>query len=69
MDYILMNKDTPYALFSCEHDEFGEERAVLREWYTDLRPISLRFYLTPGNKNNVIHAAAQLVMDSLQKAG
>lgn len=33
------------------------------------RPISLRFYLTPGNKNNVIHAAAQLVMDSLQKAG
>ena len=42
MDYILMNKDTPYALFSCEQDEFGEERAVLREWYTDLRPIGLR---------------------------
>lgn len=33
------------------------------------RPVSLRFYLTPGNKNNVIHAAAQLVLDSLQKAG
>ena len=42
MDYILMNKDAPYALFSCEQDEFGEEHAVLREWYTDLRPISLR---------------------------
>ena len=42
MDYILMNKDAPYALFSCEQDEFGEERAVLREWYTDLRPIGLR---------------------------
>ena len=26
MDYILMNKDAPYALFSCEQDEFGEER-------------------------------------------
>lgn len=33
------------------------------------RPVSLRFYLTPGNKNNVIHAAAQLVLDTLQKAG
>lgn len=33
------------------------------------RPVSLRFYLTPGNKNNVIHAAAQLVLNSLQKAG
>ena len=41
MDYVLMNKDTPYALFSCEQDEFGEERAILREWYTDLRPIGL----------------------------
>ena len=42
MDYILMNKDTPCAMFSCEQDEFGEEHAVLREWYTDLRPIGLR---------------------------
>ena len=33
------------------------------------RPISLRFYLTPGNKNNVVHAAAQLVLNSLQKDG
>lgn len=33
------------------------------------RPINLRFYLTPSNKNNVVHAAAQLVLDSLQKAG
>ena len=42
MDYILMNKDVPCALFSCEQDEFGEESAVLREWYTDLRPIGLQ---------------------------
>ena len=42
MDYILMNKDVPCALFSCEQDEFGEESAILREWYTDLRPIGLQ---------------------------
>lgn len=38
-EYILINKDVPYALFSCAQNEFGEERAILREWYTDLRPI------------------------------
>ena len=37
-----MNKDVPYALFSCTQDEFGEESAILREWYTDLRPIGLQ---------------------------
>ena len=42
MDYILMNKDVPCAPFSCEQDEFGEKSAVLREWYTDLRPIGLQ---------------------------
>ena len=42
MDYILMNKDVPCALFSCEQDEFGEESAILCEWYTDLRPIGLQ---------------------------
>ena len=31
MDYILMNKDVPCALFSCAQDEFGEESAILRE--------------------------------------
>ena len=34
MDYILMNKEVPCALFSCEQDEFGEESAILHEWYT-----------------------------------
>lgn len=29
MDYILMNKDVPYALFSCAQDEFGEESAIV----------------------------------------
>lgn len=42
MDYILINKDVPCALFSCAQDEFGEESAILREWYTDLRPIGLQ---------------------------
>ena len=41
-EYILMNKNVPYALFSCAQDEFGEESAVLREWYTDLRLIGLQ---------------------------
>lgn len=42
MRYILMNKDEPWALFSCIQDEFGEESAVLNEWYTDLRPLGLQ---------------------------
>ena len=41
-EYILINQDVPYALFSCAQDEFGEESAILREWYTDLRPIGLQ---------------------------
>ena len=42
MRYILMNKDEPWALFSCIQDEFGEESAVLNEWYTELRPLGLQ---------------------------
>ena len=42
MRYILMNKDEPWALFSCIQDEFGEESAVLQEWYTELRPLGLQ---------------------------
>ena len=41
-EYILINQDVPYALFSCAQDEFGEESAILCEWYTDLRPIGLQ---------------------------
>ena len=41
-EYILINQDVPYALFSCAQDEFGEESAIRREWYTDLRPIGLQ---------------------------
>lgn len=34
------------------------------------RPVNLRFYLIPcKSKNNMVRAAAQLVLDSLQKAG
>lgn len=42
MQYILMNKDELWASFSCVQDEFGEENAVLNEWYTDLRPLGLQ---------------------------
>ena len=42
MRYILMNKDEPWALFSCIQDEFGEESAVLNEWQTELRPLGLQ---------------------------
>ena len=28
--------------FRCAQDEFGEESAILREWYTNLRPIGLQ---------------------------
>ena len=30
------------ACLSCAQDEFDEESAILREWYTDLRPIGLQ---------------------------
>lgn len=34
------------------------------------RPVNLRFYVIPGkSKNNMVRAAAQLVLNSLQKAG
>lgn len=37
------------------------------------RPVSLKFYLTPGNKstNNIVRAAAQIMLDGMaaQKAG
>lgn len=34
------------------------------------RPVNLRYYLIPGkSKNNMVRAAAQLVLNSLQKAG
>ncbi len=42
MQYILMNKDESWASFSCVQDEFGEESAILDEWYTDLRPLGLQ---------------------------
>ena len=38
MTYLLMNKDTPWLLFSCEHDEFGEIRLKELEWFTEKRP-------------------------------
>ena len=34
------------------------------------RPVNLRYYLIPGkSKNNMVRAAAQLVLNSIQKAG
>lgn len=39
MTYILMNKDTPWLLFSCERDEYDEVQLSELEWFTDLRPL------------------------------
>lgn len=39
MTYVLMNKDFPWLLFSCERDEFDEVQLSELEWFTDLRPL------------------------------
>ena len=52
-EYILINQDVPYALFSCAQDEFGEESAILREWYTNLRPIGLQSLRAPKRRNHM----------------
>lgn len=39
MTYVLMNKDTPWLLFSCERDEYDEVQLSELEWFTDLRPL------------------------------
>ena len=45
-------------------------RGMTIEQVAEKRPVNLRFYLIPGkSKNNMVRAAAQLVLDSPQKAG
>lgn len=39
MTYILMNKDIPWLVFSCERDEYGEVQLAELEWLTDTRPL------------------------------
>lgn len=39
MTFVLMNKDVPWLLFSCERDEYDEVQLKELEWLTDLRPI------------------------------
>lgn len=39
MTYILMNKDTPWLLFSCERDEYDEVQLRELKWFTDRRPL------------------------------
>lgn len=39
MTYILMNKDTPWLLFSCERDEYDEIQLAELEWFTKKRPL------------------------------
>lgn len=39
MTYVLMNKDEPWLLFSCERDEYDEVQLSELEWFTDLRPL------------------------------
>ena len=39
MTYVLMNKDEPLLLFSCERDEYDEVQLSELEWFTDFRPL------------------------------
>ncbi|MGN0604621.1 MAG: HipA protein [Oscillospiraceae bacterium] len=39
MAFILMNKDTPWLLFSCERDEYDEVQLAELEWFTEKRPL------------------------------
>ena len=39
MQFLLMNKDTPWLLFECHEDEFGYTAGAELAWYTPLRPI------------------------------
>lgn len=39
MTYILMNKDIPWLMFSCERDEYDEVQLAELEWLTDQRPL------------------------------
>lgn len=39
MTYILMNKDNPWLLFSCERDEYDEVQLAELEWFSEKRPL------------------------------
>lgn len=39
MAYYLMNKETPWLLFSCERDEYDEVQLKELKWLTELRPL------------------------------
>lgn len=39
MRFVLLNKDNPWLLFSCDADEYGDKIAHEIEWYTELRPV------------------------------
>ncbi len=46
MDWILLNKDTPFLEFSTQEDEFGDLMALERIWFSSLRPIGYKSLLS-----------------------
>lgn len=46
MDWILLNKDTPFLEFSTQEDEFGDVMALERTWFSSLRPIGYKSLLS-----------------------
>lgn len=45
MDWILLNKDTPFLKFSTYQNEFGDVSAQETAWLSPLRPIGYRSLL------------------------
>ena len=46
MDWILLNKDTPFLEFSTQEDEFGDVVALEGTWFSSLRPIGYKSLLS-----------------------
>ena len=46
MDWILLNKDTPFLEFSTQEDEFGDVVALEETWFSSLRPIGYKSLLS-----------------------
>ena len=46
MDWILLNKNTPFLEFSTQEDEFDDVMALERIWFSSLRPIGYKSLLS-----------------------
>ena len=44
MDWILLNKDTPFLEFSTQEDEFGDVVALEGTWFSSLPPLAINLF-------------------------